>query len=67
MATIVNNPGPSSDGGGALFALLAILLIGFLFFYFGMPLLRRAATPASPQINVPDRVDVNVNQPKQNP
>jgi len=62
MATIVNTP-PAQDNSanstGFIVALLALLLVGYLFFAYGLPALRNATS--SPQINVPDSVDVNIN------
>jgi hypothetical protein len=66
MATIVNNPPPSpensNNGLGTLVALLSILLLGALFYIYGLPALRTATQ--GPQINVPDQIDVNVNTPQ---
>ena len=64
MATIVNNP-PSSESNGGMgmvigFILLLVLLA--LFFIYGFPMIRQST---GPQVNIPDRVDVNVNQPNQ--
>jgi hypothetical protein len=62
MATIVNNPAPSSDssgGVGMIVGLLLLLLVGFLFFVYGLPMLRQST--ASPSITVPDKINVNVN------
>ena len=54
----------SSDSGMGFFLGILLLIIVILFlFYFGLPYFRGAGT-ANPQINVPDKVDVNV---KQNP
>lgn len=70
MATIVNNPPANSDsGGGGGFLLGVIVLIVFvvLFIFYGLPYLSsnmgNGGTQA-PQVNVPDKLDVNVNQPK---
>lgn len=74
MATIVNNPPAvenTSDRGGGGFLLGVILLIIFviLFVFYGLPYLggagaRAGSTSAAPQINVPGKVDVNINQTK---
>lgn len=50
----------SSGGMGFLMGFIAIALFIYLLFAFGLPALRRGS--ASPQINVPEQVDVNVNQ-----
>lgn len=75
MATIVNNPPAqpaqpvqqSSGSDGSNWALMIVFFIIFLILivYFGLPLLRRAtAIPQAPQVNVPGKIDVNVNTPQ---
>jgi cytochrome c-type biogenesis protein CcmH/NrfG len=81
MATIVNTPAQGhthEDTGanaGMNFAVGAIILlvVAFLLFYFGLPLLRNVGVPAQPaqintnnppQVNIPDKVNVDVNAPK---
>ncbi len=63
MATIVNTPAPvdSSGGSGMIIGFILLLVLLVVFFIYGLPVLRQST---SPQINVPDRVDVNINQPK---
>ena len=71
MTTVVNNPAPSGDNnGGSSMLIGVVVLIGFVFvlLYFGLPVLRNMGpvqvnVPA-PQIVVPDKIDVNVTQPK---
>lgn len=65
MATIVNTPGTTADSTGGLgffLGVLLLLVIAFLFFVYGLPVLNSVAT--GPNIAVPDKVDVNVNTPK---
>jgi hypothetical protein len=70
MATIVNNtptPTENSGGNGFLGGVIIFIVFVVLLIYFGIPVLRNMGpiqvnTPA-PQINVPDKIDVNVNQP----
>lgn len=68
MATIVNNPPANSDsGGGSNFLIGIILLIVFvvLFIFYGLPYLNNyMGSGQAPQVNIPSKVDVNVNQPK---
>ncbi len=54
----------SDTGSGMGFLMGAILLVVvlFLLFYYGLPALR--STTQVPQVNVPGKIDVNVNQPK---
>lgn len=68
MSTVVNNPAPvtSNDNGsyGAVIGLVLVVVLVALFLIYGLPLLRGAySTGAStaPQVNVPGKVDVNVN------
>lgn len=67
MTTIVNNPPPSNDSGGGMgmiIGLVVLLAIGYIFFVYGLPALRQVQL-GSPQINVPSKIDVNINQPNQ--
>lgn len=59
MATIVNNPGNSESGNGMgmIVGIIFILIIVFLFFIYGLPMIRQSSTP---QVNVPEKIDVNV-------
>lgn len=64
MATIVNNPAPSNDSsgmGGMIFGLVALVVVVYLFFVYGLPAIQQVG---SPQINVPGKIDVNVTQTK---
>jgi len=70
MTTIVNSPTPTSDSGGNNFLVGVIIVIGFIgiLLYFGIPAIRRMGpvqvnVPA-PQVVVPGKIDVNVNQTK---
>jgi hypothetical protein len=70
MAEIITEPNTThvvhEDSGGnsgswaALIGLALLIVIALLFFYFALPMLNRATT--TPQVNVPDKVDVNVNK-----
>ncbi|MDO8667962.1 MAG: hypothetical protein Q7K35_02575 [bacterium] len=74
MTTVINNPSgggsENSSSLGIIFGvIIAIVLIG-LFFFYGLPALRRAGTgsatnpsqPSGPTINIPDKIDINVNK-----
>ena len=70
MTTIVNSPAPATDSGGNGFLIGAIILIGFvsIILFFGIPMVRRMG-PAqlnvpAPQVVIPNKIDVNVTQPK---
>jgi uncharacterized membrane protein YphA (DoxX/SURF4 family) len=65
MTTIVNNPPPAKESGGGMgwiIALIVLLVVGYLFFMYGIPALRQMQL-GSPQINIPSKIDVNINQP----
>lgn len=68
MATIVNTPASAERDSGSGFLLGAILLIVFLalFFFYGLPFIGNMfqGATSSPQVNVPDKIDVNVQNPQ---
>ena len=70
MSTVINNPTPvqpSGDGNSGnnllstVIALLGILLLGYLFYVYGLPLFRQPA-PVVPNVEVPSEIDVNINR-----
>jgi hypothetical protein len=64
MATIVNNPAPVSDsnsGMGMVGGLIALFVSAYLYIMYGLPAIKQLG---SPQINIPGKIDVNVNQTK---
>ncbi len=70
MATIINNPdggnGAANDGGGMgmVIGAIVLILILILFFVYGLPALRGGgATNDGTDVNIPDKVDVNVSTP----
>ena len=69
MATIVNTPSQvpqSSDNG--MWNFLGILLVVvtiFILIFYGIPFIKSSlGNIGSPQINVPGKIDVNINQTK---
>ena len=72
MATVVNNPGTSTDGGsgsGFLIGVILLIIFAVIVLFYGLPYLTNsvgggagAGTGAAPQVQVPEKVDVNVNQ-----
>jgi hypothetical protein len=63
--TIINNP-PSGDSGGGIgmiVGLVILLVIGYLFWVYGLPAIKNIQLGA-PQINIPSQIDVNINQTK---
>jgi len=58
MTTIVNTPPSTEDSGtGIIFGVLAIVIIGVLFFVYGFPSLQNTDTQKS------DNIDINVTLP----
>lgn len=76
MTTIINSPPTpapvQSDGGsglaGILIVVVIVAVIGFLFFVYGLPAMRGSqdtntgGTSSGPTINVPDKVQVDINK-----
>ncbi len=52
-------PAQDSSGTNFLFGVILLIVALGLFFYFGVPAIQNATS--TPQITVPDKVDVNVN------
>lgn len=65
MATIVNNQQPSNDSGpvGLIIVVVIFIVLGYLGFVYGLPALRQMQV-GTPQINIPNKIDVNVHQTK---
>lgn len=65
MSTVVNNPTPSNEGNGGMgffFGIVLLIIFGVLFFIYGLPYLGGAFQKyQAPQINVPGKIDVNIN------
>ena len=63
MTTIVNTPAPAaqSDGStGMIVGFIVLAAVLFIFFVYGLPAIRHMG---SPQINIPSKIDININQP----
>ncbi len=63
MATIItpqSNGDSSSSMLNVVLVLFVVLVMVYLFFVYALPAFRPASAP---QINVPGRIDVNVEQP----
>ncbi len=66
MATIVNTPASGNSDSGSTGILLGVLLIVamvLLFYFFGLPLIRGGYSSGT-QVNVPEKVNVNVQTPQ---
>lgn len=66
MATTVVNPAPEQRDSGMGWIVGMVVLLAFivLFFMYGLPYLSRSvnSTATQPQVNIPDKVNVNVQQ-----
>ncbi len=67
MATIVNTTPTERRDTGSGFLLGVVLLIAFLalLFFYGVPALGSAFRANTPSVQVPGKIDVNVNNPSQ--
>jgi len=69
MATIVNTPSqvPQSSNNGMwnFLGLLLVVVTIFIFIFYGIPFIRNSiGNIGTPQINVPEKIDINVKQTK---
>jgi len=68
MTTIVNTPPRENNDSGNMMSLLvgAVILFAFafVFFVYGLPMIRSSfgSGVSAPQVNVPEKIDVNINQ-----
>ncbi|MFA5828703.1 MAG: hypothetical protein WC841_05095 [Candidatus Shapirobacteria bacterium] len=67
MATIVNTPSSGESSGGMGMFLTAVLVIGLILVvgYFLLPAIRQGGQTNTPSIQIPEEVDININQPTQ--
>ena len=66
MTTIINTPPAQKESGGGvnmIVGLLIIVVFGYVFFVYGLPAIKNARFGMTTQINVPNKIDVNINQP----
>lgn len=66
MVTVVNNPPPSDNSSGPVvivILLVVLFVLGYLGYVYGLPVLQQMQS-GGVQINVPNKIDVNVNQTK---
>jgi hypothetical protein len=63
MTTIVNSPPSSDNGNGGMFiGIFIIIILGLVFYYYGLPAIKQMGQISAPQINVPDKIEVNIKQ-----
>lgn len=62
MATIINNPDSGNDGSnmGTVLALIVLVVLAVIFIVYGLPALRNNGNTGT-NVNVPDRVQLDVN------
>lgn len=71
MTTVINTPQGSNDGSngmGMIIGVIALVVVLFLFFVYGMPYFRgntQQNNASVPAIQVPDKIDVNINKTPQ--
>lgn len=65
MATIINNPSSDNSNGPItlIITLVVIVVIGYLVYVYGIPAIQHIQWGGA-QINVPSKIDVNVQQTK---
>jgi hypothetical protein len=66
---IVVNTAPSrnsnnNNGYGFLLWVVVLGILGVLFFVYALPYIRNLSSNSGVQINVPEKIDINVNQSK---
>lgn len=64
MTTVINTPQPASDQGNGvstIVGLVVLVMFVFLFFIYGLPAIRQMRI-GTPQVNIPNSIDVNVKQ-----
>jgi hypothetical protein len=75
MAVIVNNPGATergvqseSNAMGTILGIILMVVITLALLFYLLPAIRNgfnASSSSGPSLNVPSKIDVNVNQPGQ--
>ena len=66
MTTIVNTPPAQNENGGnmaMIIGVIVLLVMAYVFFVYGLPAISRMQVSA-PQVTIPAKIDVTVNQPK---
>ncbi len=66
MATIINNPPANDNSGGPMgmiIGIIVLIVLVYLGYVYGLPAIQHMQF-GTPQINVPSKIDVNVNQAK---
>lgn len=64
--TVVNNPPAQKESSGSMgliIGLIILLVVVYLFFVYALPAIQNIKL-GNPQVNIPGKIDVNVNQTK---
>lgn len=65
MATIIEHErttgGSGGNGNGFLVGMILLVVLAVLFFVYGLPYISGSMRNTAPQVNVPGKIDVNVN------
>ncbi len=62
MATVIHeHTRDNGNSSGTIVGVILLIVLLALFFLYGLPLIRSYGTP---QVNVPDKINVNVNTPQ---
>jgi len=71
MPTVINNPNPTpttaDSGWGFAIGLIILVVLVILFFVYGLPAIRGENEKNNTEINVPDRINVNLDQDNTSP
>lgn len=49
---------------GMIIGIVVLVVLGYLVWFYGLPAIRNMSSGGTPQINIPSKIDVNVNQTK---
>ena len=66
MATVINNPPGTGDGSGSgssaglIIGIIIAVILLFVLFAYGIPAMRHSGSGTN--VNVPGKIDVNVNK-----
>lgn len=63
MTTVINPAPANQDSGmGFMVGMILLIVVVALFILYGLPALRQGISGTAPQINVPSKIDVNLNK-----
>jgi hypothetical protein len=63
MTTVINSPPSEGNNNLGLFiGIFVLIVLGLVFFYYGLPAIKQMGQISAPQVNVPNKIDVNIKQ-----